>query len=120
MTVQHCRERQGDLVRQERRNGVAHLNVLLRAGPMEEVVVRKRLETRHFPHGEAPALTRVRMNEIVAVLRQVTRDRCARAIGKLHPVAVIELTRVPVRVARHERFGKIGGLRSPPEDAPES
>ena len=110
MTVQHTREGPGDLIGEERWNGVAHLNVLLRARAMKEVVVRKRLETCYLSHGEAPALTRIRMNEVVAVLRQVTRDRCARPVGELHPVSVVEMTGVPVRVARHERIGEIEGL----------
>ena len=104
---------------EERRNGVAHLDVLLRARPVKEVVVRKRLETRHFSHGETPALTRIWMNEVVAVLRQVARDGCARAIGELHAVAVVEIARVPVRVAGHERHGEVEGLRRSPEGTAE-
>ena len=98
--LQKAPERRGDLVGKIRRDGVSHLHVLLRAVAMEEVVVGERLESGHLPHGETANLTRIGMNEVVAVLGEVARDRGAGAVAKLHPVPVVELSRVPARVRR--------------------
>ena len=52
-----------DLTGQPRRNRVADLMVLLRSVSLEEVVVRKRLQSRGFANGEAAALRGIRVDE---------------------------------------------------------
>ena len=46
----------------------------------EEVIIWKRLEARGFADRDASALTRVGVNEIVTILRDVAGDRTARLI----------------------------------------
>ena len=106
-----------DLIRKIRRDGIADLDVLLRAAAVEEVVVRERLKTGHFPDGEATALARIVVNEVVAILGNVTRDGGAWAVGDLHSVAIIEISRVPVRVVRSQGARKITTLWRTPEGA---
>ena len=84
------------------RNGIADLHILLRAATLEEIVVRKGLEAGGLSYRETSALGRVGVDEIVAVLRNVTRDRGRRAVAQLHPEAVVELSGVPASVPRCE------------------
>src|SRR5437016_673657 len=65
-----------DLICQKRWNGVADLGVLVRAIATEEVVIRKSLQASGFPDCQAPALRRIIMHIIVAVLCYVTDDCC--------------------------------------------
>lgn len=100
--LQKVPESPRDLVREVRRDGIAHLNVLFRAAAVEEVVVRERLKAGYLPHRETAALTRIVMNEVVTILGDMTRDGGAWTFGDLHPVAVVEVSGVPVRVIRSE------------------
>lgn len=64
----------GDLQREKGRYCVSNLNVLLSTAAVEEVVVRKSLKARCFPYREAPTLSRIRVNEVVAILGDMARD----------------------------------------------
>lgn len=64
-----------NLPREERRYGIADLNVLGRPGSTEKVVIRKRLQAGSLPHSQAPALPRIRMDVVVTILRNVAGDR---------------------------------------------
>ena len=70
--IQNVPQGSSNLMGEKGWDSVAHLGVLLRTAPVEEVVVPERLEACHFPHRKASALTRVRVNEIVAILGNVT------------------------------------------------
>lgn len=70
-SFQDGQEGLGNLSCKKRGNGVAHLDVLLRAIPEEEVVVRESLQARGFAYRKASALHRVGMYEIVPVLGDV-------------------------------------------------
>ena len=65
--------------RQERRNRVSDLLVLFGARANEEVIVRKGLKPGSLPHREAPALQRIRMNKVMAVLGDM-RCHCRRRL----------------------------------------
>lgn len=65
-----------DLPRQQRRHGIAHLLVLLRARSLENVIVGKGLQTRRLAHRQAPALRRVVVNQVVSVLVDVGHGHC--------------------------------------------
>jgi hypothetical protein len=54
--------------------GVADLDVLRASWSLEEVVVGKGLQSGGFPYREAAALRRVKVYEMVPVLRQVGCD----------------------------------------------
>ena len=79
-------------------DSVADLDVLLGSASTEEVVVWECLETCGFPDRDAPALARIGMNEIVAVLRDVTGDRAARLVAQLNSKAIPKLAGLPIRV----------------------
>ena len=87
---------------EERRNGVADLHILLSAIAFEEIVVGKRLETRGFPHGQAAALLRVRVNEIMPVLGDVAGDGRGRLAPQLDTETVGKLAGIPVAVIRRQ------------------
>jgi hypothetical protein len=76
-------------------HSVSDLDVLLSAIPEEQVVVGECLQLGCFMHGQAAALHRVGMNEVVAIL---------------DPKAVIEDATVPIAMIRAQREGKIVGL----------
>ena len=82
----------GDPARQQRRYGIPDLMKLLGAVALEEVVVRKRLQPCGFADRQAAALSRIRMDEIVAVLGNVTGNGCRRPAPQLNPEAVCELS----------------------------
>ena len=115
MVLQHGPEQPCDLPREKGRDRVSNLYVLLGAVAMKEVVVGEGLESRRLPHGEAPDLTRIGMNEVMTVLREVARNRGTGAIAELYPKAVVELSRAPVCVKGYERVGKIKGVGRPSE-----
>ena len=81
------------------RNGGTALPAWTSAGPVQkQVIVGKGLQTSSFANRQAPALDRVGVNEVVAILRDVARD-CGRClVRQLNPEAVIEDTAVPVSV----------------------
>src|SRR3546814_17652731 len=64
--------------------------ILRRPVSLELVVVREGLEPGDLPHGQASALRRVVMDEVVTVLTDVRCDRGRDLVGKLDPEAVIE------------------------------
>ena len=90
----------GNLPREIRRHRITYLDVLLRASAAEEIVVREGLKPRGLSYRETPTLTRVRMYEVVTVLRDVAGDRGRRAIRKLYAKPICELAGVPVCVLR--------------------
>lgn len=65
--------------------------VLLGARPLEKVIVRERLQPRRLADGEAAALCRVVVDEVVTILGDVGRDGCGRPARALHAEAVVEL-----------------------------
>src|SRR6185437_14114909 len=85
----------GDLKRQIWRNGIADLNVLLSSVPFKEIVVWKCLEARSLANGQAPALRGVRMDEVVAIFRDVARDGRRRLLMELDSKAIIKGPGVP-------------------------
>src|SRR3546814_9798653 len=64
--------------------------ILRRPVSLELVVIREGLEPGDLPHGQASALRRVVMDEVVTVLTDVRCDRGRDLVGKLDPEAVIE------------------------------
>ena len=50
---------------------IANLVELLRAISLKKIVIGERLESCGFAHGKAPALRRVRMDVVVAILSYV-------------------------------------------------
>ena len=62
----------GNLPGQQGGDGIAYLVVLLRPVSLKEVVVRKGLQSRGLSNGQASALTGIRMNKVVAILRNMT------------------------------------------------
>jgi hypothetical protein len=104
-----------NLAGEERRNRVPDLAVLIRSCAFEKVVVRKRLEPSGFADGEAPALKRVWMNEIVPVLGDVRGNSCCRHRTALDAKAIVkEAVRqrlLYVFMTRQKRRWKISELR---------
>ena len=64
-----------ELPREVRRDRVSYLDVLLRAPPFEKVVVGERLQPSSLTDSQTATLRRVRMDEVVSVLGDVTGDR---------------------------------------------
>ena len=73
--MQQAIENQGYLSRKEWWNCVAYLNILLRPVPLEKVVVGKGLEARRLTNRQTSTLSRVGVNEIMSVLRDMACDR---------------------------------------------
>lgn len=63
------------LFRQERRDGIADLCVLLRPVALKKIVVREGLQACNLSNGKAPALGWVGVDEIVSILGHVG-DHC--------------------------------------------
>jgi hypothetical protein len=59
------------------------------------------------------------VDEVVAILRDVARDRGRCLFRQLNAEAVVEDTAVPVAVIRAEHQGEIGGLRAVATDVAE-
>src|ERR1035438_1569805 len=89
-----CAQHIGDDIRylqsEIRRDRIPHLSVLIGARPLEEIVVRERLDPSRFPNRPAPALRRVMMNEVMPVFADVTRNRGRRLVLHLYPEPIIE------------------------------
>ena len=81
MMIQNVPKCPSNLIREKWWDSVAHLDLLLSLSAVEEIIVRERLETGHFPHGETPALTWIGMDVVVAVLGNVAHYRGAWVIG---------------------------------------
>lgn len=79
------------------------MNVLLRPIAEEEIVVREGLKAGRLAHGEAAALHRIGVNEVVPILRDVAGDRGRRLPGELDAEAIVENAAVPVAVVWAER-----------------
>ena len=62
----------GNLFGKKGRDCIAHLDVLLGAISLEEIIVRERLDAGGLPDGKAATLLRVGMNEVVPILGDVT------------------------------------------------
>ena len=59
------------------------------------------------------------MDKIVAILRNVARDRGRGLVGQLNPKAIVEGAAEPVAMIWTERQGEICGLRAVAMDGPE-
>ena len=100
-----------DLLCHQWRHCVADLDELLRPVAFEQIVVRKGLQSRGFPHSQATALAQVRVNEVVPVLRDVAGDCGGRPPPKLNAEPVDELPTLPNVVLLHEQFRERNRLR---------
>ena len=58
----------GNFSGQDGRHSIANLMKLLRSVTLKEIIVRERLQSRRLPDGEASALSRVGMNEVMSIL----------------------------------------------------
>jgi len=99
-----------DLPCEERWHGVPDLHILLRSVTEKQIVIREGLKPGGLAYGEAAALRWIRVDEVVAVLRDVARDRARGLPGQLDPEAVVEHAAVPVAVVGAEREREIGRL----------
>lgn len=88
--LEQLRHYAGNLTGEVGRDSIADLMILLRAIAAEIVIIGERLQPRCFADREASALQRVRMDEIVPVLRDVRRDCRGGLIPDLHLEAVTE------------------------------
>ena len=79
-----------DLIRQERRNGIADLPELVSLTPLKEKIVRECLQSRCLPDGKASALRRVIMDVVVSVFPDVAYHRSGRAHYPLYAEPVTE------------------------------
>ena len=77
-----------ELLRKHRGYSVANLVVLLGSGPTEDVVFGECLKDGRFAHGETSALTRIVVDEVVSILRDVGSDRGRRTILHLYSESV--------------------------------
>ena len=107
---QKLMEQGRDLPCKERRNCVSDLDILLGPIAEEQVVVGEGLQPSGLAHGQAPALHRIGMDEVMSILGDMARYGSRGRVGQLDSKTVIEDTAVPVPVIRAEREGKIGGL----------
>lgn len=89
-SVQNAAHDFGEFSGQQGGNGIPDLGVLFGAVASKEIVVWKGLQTRSFPDSETPALRRVVMNVIVAILGNVSNHSGCRFISTLNPEAIIE------------------------------
>ncbi len=80
-----------DLVGQIWRHGVADLMILLRARAAEKVIVREGLQPGSLADSQRATLSRIRVNEIVAVFRDVTGYGCRRSSCHLGSEAIGEI-----------------------------
>lgn len=85
-----------DLQRQEWGYRIAHLSILLGSIPKEYVVIGESLQSRGFAHRQASALERIRVNEVMPILRDMARHGAGRQIARLTPEAISEVACVPV------------------------
>src|SRR5947209_4352671 len=69
---------------QERRDRITDLMILLRAVAAEKIVVWKRLQPGGLTNREASTLKRIRVYEVMAVLRDMGRNRGGWSVPKLH------------------------------------
>jgi hypothetical protein len=67
-TFENSTDDDSELKREERRDGVSYLNILLGTVSFEEIVVGEGLEASGLADSQTPALTRIIMNKIMTVL----------------------------------------------------
>jgi len=74
-------------------------------GPVaqKQIIVGKGLKPRRLADGEGTALRRIRMDEIMPVLRNVAGYRRRRTVRELHPEAIRKGARLPALVGRREQ-----------------
>ena len=58
----------GNLMREQWRNGISYLMILLRTIALKKIVIRESLKPGGLTYGKATTLLRIRMDKIVAVL----------------------------------------------------
>ena len=88
------------MAREERRDGIPDLYILLSAIAKEDVVIRKCLQTGGFPDSQAATLDRVGVDEVVAIFGDVAGHGARRLLSNLDAEPVIEDAGVPVAVVR--------------------
>ena len=76
----------------KRRYRVSDLSVLVTQVAAEKVIVRESLQTGHLPGRQTSALEGVRVDVVVPVFGDMTRNRCCRLIFNLHSEAVRKIT----------------------------
>ena len=79
-----------DLQCEKGQDGIAHFAVLLCAAPRRRSSSRETSEAVSLADRKTAILTRIRMNKVAAVLRDVTGDRHGRVSAKLYSGAVVE------------------------------
>lgn len=108
-----------DLPSKKRRHRVSDLDILLGPVAQEQVVVGEGLQPGGLAHGQAAALHRIGMNEVMSILGDMARYRSRGRVGQLDSKSVVEDAAVPVPVIRAEREGEIGGLWAVAAHCPE-
>ena len=86
-----------NLVCEKRWHGIADLNILFGSIALKKIVVGKCLQARRFPDRQAATLKRVRVDEIMPVLRDMAGDRGRWLAPELNPKSVGELAAFPAR-----------------------
>ena len=91
-----------DLERQQGRNSIPDLMVLLSSISLEKVVVRERLKSCGLTDGEASALRGIWVNEVMSVLGNMTCHGGAWDVIPLDSEPVNELATFPVCMSRRQ------------------
>src|SRR4051812_39269851 len=95
----------------ERRHGVSNLLILRGSGAEKAVIVGECLDSGGLPDRQAAALRRVGVYVVVAVLRNVRRDRRRGTVRQLDPKAIRE--HIPLHASAdvlmfgEKRFGEL-------------
>jgi len=89
-TAENAEDGLRNLGRKQGRNGISDLCVLCSTGPHKQVIVRKCLNPSCLPDRQAPALRRVWMNVVMAVLRNVRCNCGGGASRDLNPESILE------------------------------
>ena len=92
------------LPRQERRNCIANLDILLSSVSFEKVIVGESLKTSHFTYSQTSTLCRIWVDIVVPILGNVASYRLGWSIPELYSITVSEF---PVRQFRW--FGDSSG-----------
>ena len=100
-----------DLKRQIRRYSIPHLHVLLCSISFKEIIVGECLQSRSLANCQAPVLSRVVVNIVVAIFGNMTGHRAAWHAGCLNLEPVCKFPRLPVCVIGSQRFWEIVGAR---------
>ena len=90
-TSKHLCDYTSDLSGEQRRNGIANLDILLGSATAKQIIVRKCLQACGLTYCETSTLCSVVMDVIVSIFGNVTRYGCGRLIWNLYAKSVIKV-----------------------------